>query len=70
MRPAAARDFALLCGLLAHSCSRPSLAAGCDGSLAAVFHWPPQELRRMTVSELAECQRLALERIKALEGLR
>lgn len=38
--------------------------------LPAVFHQPPPELRRMTVSELAECRRPAQERVKGLGGLR
>ena len=36
--------------------------------VAAVFHWPPSELRAMEIGELLDWHRLALERAKAMAG--
>ena len=38
--------------------------------VAAVFHWPPSELRGMEVAELLKWRKLALERAKAMTGVR
>lgn len=38
--------------------------------VAAVFHWPPSELRDMEIEELLDWRKLALERAKAMAGVR
>ncbi len=36
---------------------------------AAIYHWPPSEMREMEVEELFEWRRLGLERLRAMRGV-
>lgn len=36
--------------------------------IAAVFHWPPSELKAMPLAELATWHRLAIDRLKLMKG--
>ncbi|MGB8601755.1 MAG: GpE family phage tail protein [Rhizomicrobium sp.] len=36
--------------------------------MAAVFHWPPSEMDAMTIADLINWQKLAIDRFKRMNG--
>jgi hypothetical protein len=36
--------------------------------IAAIFHWPPRELERMTAGELGRWQKMAVDRFAAMQA--